>query len=93
MKSKIKFEIHLSTNDVHFLDVTLYLKHGILRTTSFTKPTDSHVYLNTLSCHPWYVLKIYPKDSLFDCDVYVHKKSDYLLHFNVAPCGKYKIHH
>ena len=27
LKSKIRFEIHLSTNEVHFLDVTDYLKH------------------------------------------------------------------
>ena len=73
MKSKIKFEIHLSTNEVHFLDVTISLKHGKLRTTLFTKPTDSHFYLNTSSCHPSHVLKIYRKDSLFDYDVYVHE--------------------
>ena len=42
MKSKIKFEIHLSTNKVHFLDVTVFSKYGKLRTTLFTKPTDSH---------------------------------------------------
>ena len=28
IKSKIKFEFHLSTNKVHFLDVTVSLKHG-----------------------------------------------------------------
>ena len=47
MKSKIKFEIRLSTNEVHFIDVTVSLKHGKLRTALFTKPTDSHFYLNT----------------------------------------------
>ena len=47
MKSKIKFEIHLSTNEVHFLNVTVSVKHGKLRTRLFTKPTDSHLYLNT----------------------------------------------
>ena len=51
MKSKIKFEIHFSTNEVHFLDITVSLKHGKLRTTLFTKPTDLHLYLNTSSCH------------------------------------------
>ena len=61
MKSKIKFEIHLSTNEVHLLDVIVYLKNGKLRTTLFTKPTHSHLYLNTSSCHPSYVLKITPK--------------------------------
>ena len=47
MKSKIKFEIHLSTNEVHFLNVTVSVKHGKLRTRLFIKPTDSHLYLNT----------------------------------------------
>ena len=51
MKSKIKFEVHLSTNEVHFLDVTVSLNHAKLRTTLFTKPADPHFYLNTLSCH------------------------------------------
>ena len=54
MESKIKFEIYLFTNEVHFLDVTFSLKHGKLRTALFTKPTDSHFYLNTSPCHPPY---------------------------------------
>ena len=37
MKSKIKFEIHLSTNEVLSFVVTVSLKHGKLRTTLFTK--------------------------------------------------------
>ena len=61
MKSKIKFNIHLSTNEVHFLDVTISLKDGKLTTTLFTKPTDSHLYPNTSSCNPSYVLKNTPK--------------------------------
>ena len=36
MKSKIKSEIHLSIYEIHFLDVTVCLKHGKLRTTLFT---------------------------------------------------------
>ena len=60
MKSKIKFETHLSTNKVNFLDVTIYLKHGKLRTTLFSKRTDSHFYLNTSSCHKSHVLKNMP---------------------------------
>ena len=61
MKSKIKSEIHFSTNQVHFLDVTVSLKLGKLRTTLFTKPTDSHFYLNISYCHPSHVLKNIPK--------------------------------
>ena len=42
MKSKIKFEIHHSTNKVYFLDVIVSLENEKLRTTLFTKPTESH---------------------------------------------------
>ena len=61
MKSRIKFEIRLSTKDVHFLDLTVSLKHKNIRTTLFTKPTDSQFYLNTLFCHPSHVLRNIPK--------------------------------
>ena len=47
MKSKIKFEIHLSAKEAHFLDATVSLNHGKLRTTLFTKSTDFHFYLKT----------------------------------------------
>ena len=73
MKSKIKFEIHLSPNEVHFLDVIVSLKHEKLRATFFTELINSHFYLNTSSCHPSHYLKIYQEDSLFDGDFYVHK--------------------
>ena len=61
MESKIQFEIHISTNEVHFLDVTVSLKHGKLRTKLSTKPTDSHFYLHTSSCHP--SIKCFKKDT------------------------------
>ena len=57
MKSKIKFEIHLSTNEFRLVDVTVSLKLGKLRTILFTNLTCSNFYLNTLSCHPPHVLK------------------------------------
>ena len=79
MKSKIKFEIHLSTNKVHFLDVTISLKHGKLRTTLFTKPTDSHFYLNNSSCHPSHVLKNISKGQFIRLRSICSQKSDYLL--------------
>ena len=46
MKSKIKFEVHVSTSKVQYLDVTVSLKHGKLRTTLFIKPIDSHFHLD-----------------------------------------------
>ena len=87
MKFKIKFEIHLSTNEVHFLDVTVSLKHGKLRTAQFTKPTYSHFYLNTSSCHPSYVLKNIPKRQFIQWRLICSRKSDYLLNSEIL-CKK-----
>ena len=60
MKSKIKLKIYLSSNEVHFPDVTVSLKCRKLRTL-FAKPTDSHFYLNISSCNPSHILKNIPK--------------------------------
>ena len=87
MKFKIKFEIHLSTNEVHFLDVTVSLNHGKLRTTLFTKPTDSHFYLNTSSCHPSHVVKNVPKGQFIRLRRICSRKSDYLLNSEIL-CKK-----
>ena len=61
MKSKIKFDINQSTKSVQFLDVEVSLQHGKIVTTVYSKPTDSHVYLDVTSCHPLHVIKNIPK--------------------------------
>ena len=49
----IKFEAEISSTEVHFLDVKVLLNpQGIISTTLYTKPTDSHNYVNYKSCHP-----------------------------------------
>ena len=83
MKSKIKFEIRLSTNGVHFLDVTISLKHGKLKTTLFTKPTDSPFNLKTPSCHPSHVLKNIPKGQFIRLRRICSQKSEYLLNSEI----------
>lgn len=61
MKPKIRFKIHLSANKVLFLGVTVSLKHKKLRAKLlFTKPTDSHFYLNTQPCRLFHVLENLP---------------------------------
>ena len=87
MKSKINFEIRLSTNEVHFLDVTVSLKHRKLRTTLLNKPTDSHFYLNTSSCHPSYVLKNISKGQFIRLRRICPRKADYLLNSEIL-CKK-----
>ena len=76
---KIKFEINLSTNEVHFLDVTISLKYGKLRTTLFTKPTDSQFYLYISSCHSSHVLKNIPKWQFIRLRHICSGNSDYFL--------------
>ena len=88
IKSKIKFEIHLSTNEVHFLDVTVSLNHGKLTTTLFTKPTESHFYLNTSSCHPSHVVKNISKGQFIRLRRICSRKSDYLLSSEIL-CKKF----
>ena len=61
MKSEIKFEVHMSDKSVNFLDVTVNFHSGSLSTTLYTKPTDSHLYLNKSSFHPPNVIKNIPK--------------------------------
>ncbi len=47
----IKFTVEYSKEKVNFLDTTVYIKDNRLVTTLYTKPTDSHSYLNFDSCH------------------------------------------
>ena len=47
----IKFEAEKSLEQVSFLDVLVKLKGRKLETTLYTKPTDSHNYINYASCH------------------------------------------
>ena len=87
IKSKIKFEIDLSTNEVNLLDVTISLKHGKLKITLLTKPRDFHFYLNTSSCHPSHVLKNIPKAQFIRLGRICSRKLDYLLN-NKISCKK-----
>ena len=49
----IKFEAETSTSHIHFLDVTVSInEQHQLQTDLYTKPTDSHNYLNYKSAHP-----------------------------------------
>ena len=61
MKSKIKFETSISKESVNFLDVTVKLSDGEIKTSVYSKPTDAHLYLNSRSCHPNHVVKNIPK--------------------------------
>ncbi|KAL9966710.1 hypothetical protein ACROYT_G024826 [Oculina patagonica] len=48
----IKFEQTKSTTSIPFLDVQVINGNGKISTDLYTKPTDTHQYLNWTSCHP-----------------------------------------
>ena len=48
----IKFTANWSAQAVTFLDTTVYLENGRIRTDLHVKPTDKHQYLRMDSCHP-----------------------------------------
>ena len=48
----IKFTSEFSHHQVNFLDVTIRMENGSIITDLYTKPTDSHQYLHSSSCHP-----------------------------------------
>ena len=58
----IKFERPLKYSKVaiDFLDVTVTRVDDRLKTDLYTKPTDTHQYLEFSSCHPWHCKKSIP---------------------------------
>ena len=52
LKDKIVFDMENSRENLPFLDVNIRLKEGYLIPEIYSKPTDSHEYLNPASCHP-----------------------------------------
>ena len=49
-----KFTEDWSKRSINFLDVTVSIAEGIIETDLYVKPTDSHQYLLSSSCHPFY---------------------------------------
>ena len=56
----IKFELNYSTQEVNFLDTTVYVKNGTLHTKLYVKPTDKKKYLHFTSSHPRHIKKSIP---------------------------------
>ena len=49
--SNLQFTIEGGGNELCFLDLTLTLKDNKIHTTVYSKPTDSHLYLQADSCN------------------------------------------
>ena len=56
----IKFTAEWSKTSINFLDVTVSLVGGNITTDLYVKPTDSHQYLHSSSCHPYHCKKGIP---------------------------------
>ena len=83
MNSKLKYEVHHSNDQVNFLDVTVKVDNGFLSTTVYSKPTDSHVYLNVNSCHPEHVIKNIPKGQFTRLRRICSDTVDFMQHSNI----------
>ena len=53
----IKFMAEWSKTSINFLDVTVPLIEGVIKTNLYVKPTGSHQYLHSSSCHPFHCKK------------------------------------
>ena len=60
MHPTIKFTAEWSKTSINFLDVTVSLTEGVIETDLYVKPTDSHQYLQSSSCHPFHCKKGIP---------------------------------
>ena len=58
--STIKFTTEYSKEQVNFLDASIKLIDGELKTDLFVKPTDTHQLLDPTSCHPYHRKKEIP---------------------------------
>ena len=56
----IKFTAEWSYESVSFLDTKVMLRDGQITTDLYSKPTDTHQYLATDSCHPAHCTKAIP---------------------------------
>ena len=60
MHGTIKLTADWLKTSINFLVVTVSITKGIIETDLYVKPTDSHQYLLSSSCHPFYCKKGIP---------------------------------
>ena len=73
----MKFEAEHSTSSVHFLVTTVHVdQDGTLTTSLYTKPTDSHNYINFHSCHPRACKKGIPYSQSADYGGFCEREQD-----------------
>ena len=60
-KIKFKLKYAIGSEGIEYLDTKIYVKNNKIQTTLYTKPSDTHAYLNPASCHPKHICMNIPK--------------------------------
>ena len=63
----IKFTWEISYKEIYFLDAMVTLENGCFTTDIYSKPTDTHQYLNYKSCDPPHVKRFIKVNMNFYC--------------------------
>ena len=61
----IKFMVEWSEEEIHFWDVNVRLRNRQLETDLHITPTDTHQFLDSIYCHPYYCKKSIPYSQAF----------------------------
>ena len=61
LNDDLKFTMEIGEDQLCFLDLKITLNNNILSTTVYSKPTDSHLYLHSTSCHNQSTINGIPK--------------------------------
>ena len=59
MHPTIKFTVEWSKTSITVLDVTVSFVEEVIETDLYVKPTDSHQYLQSSSCHSFHFKRVY----------------------------------
>ena len=57
MHPTTKFTAYWSKTSINVFEVTVSVAEGVIETDLYVKPTESHQYLLSSSCHPFYCKK------------------------------------
>ena len=78
----IKFTAEWSQKTINFLDATVSLIDGQIETDVYVKPTDSHQYLHSSSCHPYHCKKSIPYSQALRLNRICSKNNFFDIHCN-----------
>ena len=72
----------MSSESVNFWDVQVSIKENKIKTSLYSKLTDSHLYLNSKSCHPRHVIKNMPEGQFICIRRICSEEVDFNFHDN-----------